>query len=548
MKFCRPILFCISLILCYITATAQCWKTISADYYNTIGIKQDGTLWSWGENLNGVLGNGSSGGINTTPNQVGTDADWQIVNVSINHALAIKTNGTLWAWGYNGYGQIGDNTTIDKYIPTQIGIENNWELISAGYLHSVALKQDGTIWTWGNNINGRLGIGGGSIIISNPVQIGSDNNWETISAGGEHTLGIKLDGTLWAWGNNFYGQLGDGTFNSKNIPVKIGIDNNWKTISAGDGHCLAVKTDGTLWAWGLNTFGELGDGTLNNSNVPIQIGTSTNWKSISIGKYQSYALKQDGTLWAWGLNDVGQLGDGTLVDKSTPVQIGTNTDWYYLGFSESQGEFAIKQNGSLWGWGANNNGQIGDGTTINRIAPILQGTACAGVLPIRLLSFSGVNKGNYNVLQWIAAIEGSKYEFEIQKSSNAVDFYKIGLRFSAINNNLISTYNFIDSTPVYSDNYYRLKYTEDNGLYKHSDIIRISAKTKNSLSLYPNPVVDKIFLNKMYITTPYSIINAAGQIIQSGILITNQPLEVGHLHKGLYFLKIGTFNFKFFKN
>src|SRR3990170_1798433 len=239
------------------------------------------------------------------------------------HTLAIKSDGTLWAWGYNYSGQLGDGTTSNKTTPVQIGTGTNWSQIAAGGYHSLAIKSDGTLWAWSGNSFGQLGDGTSRDYKTTPVQIGTGTNWSQIAAGDYHTLAIKSDGTLWAWGYNSYGQLGDGASgggNYKTTPVQIGTGTNWSQIAAGGYHTLAIKSDGTLWAWGGNSFGQLGDGTSSDyKTTPVQIGTGTNWSQIAAGGYHTLAIKSDRTLWAWG-NYYGQLGDATAW-KETPQYI-----------------------------------------------------------------------------------------------------------------------------------------------------------------------------------------------------------------------------------
>jgi alpha-tubulin suppressor-like RCC1 family protein len=242
--------------------------------------------------------------------------------------------------------------------------------IAAAGNQSFLVKSDGTLWAWGSNIHGQLGDGT-TISKKSPVRIGSDNHWASISTGYYHTaysLALKTDGTLWGWGANDYGVLGDGTTVKKTSPVQIGRDKDWTFVGVWCSHSLALKSDGTLWGWGLNLTGQLGDGTTVNKLSPVQIGTDKDWVSVAVGFAHSVALKSNGTLWAWGRNQSGQLGDGTTENKQSPVQIGTGKDWVLIAAGGSH-SIALKSNGTLWAWGANNDGQLGDGTTVNKNTP-----------------------------------------------------------------------------------------------------------------------------------------------------------------------------------
>jgi alpha-tubulin suppressor-like RCC1 family protein len=368
------------------TFSESCIHAVSAGKDYTIAIKTDGTLWAWGSNKYGKLGDGTATVFNqpfqTTiitdndkknPVRIGTATNWASISASYEHNIAIKTDGTLWAWGNNGNGQLGDGTTTDRYSPVQIGTANNWKSISACGGHTIAIKTDGTLWAWGYNAQGQLGDGT-TTQRNSPVQIGTSTNWKEIRSENSHNIAIKTDGTLWAWGYNLFGQLGDGTTTQRNSPVQIGTATNWASIGVGDAHTMAIKTNGTLWAWGHNGNGQLGDGTNTNRNSPVQIGTANNWASISPSQYQTIAVKTDSSLWAWGTNSAGQLGDGTTTARNSPVQIGTENNWTSISAGHKH-TTASKTDGSLWVWGRNQYGALGDGTTISRSSPV-QLTSC----------------------------------------------------------------------------------------------------------------------------------------------------------------------------
>lgn len=299
----------------------QNWQTITAGSYHTLAIKTDGTLWAWGRNYLGQLGDGTNV-LKNSPTPIGTATNWDKICAGNEHTIALKTDGSLWAWGQNSSRQLGNGTFTNNYVPTQIGSAYTWSKISAGYQYTLALKTDGTLWGWGDNSHGQLGDGTQSNRAV-PTKIGLLTNWSAIATGWYHTLTIKTDGSLWSWGFNEYGQLGYTTssYLGTMFQTQLGTATNWSKISGGYGHSLALKTDGTLWAWGFNVFGQLGDGTNTNKNIPIQVGTANDWVAISAGMYHSIALKADGTLWSWGLNDKGQLGDGTNVNKNTPTAL-----------------------------------------------------------------------------------------------------------------------------------------------------------------------------------------------------------------------------------
>ena len=354
-----------------VTCVTGMWKSVSAGGYHNLAIRTDGTLWAWGENTEGQLGDGTLDN-QPAPVQIGTATSWATISAGGGHSLATRTDGTLWAWGDNFYGQLGDGSNADHLVPTQVGTSTDWASIAAGFYHGLATHTDGTLWAWGRNNSGQLGDTSTSDRNA-PVQVGTSNTWASIAAGEAHNLARQADGTLWAWGDDARGQLGGGATGNKSVPTQVGTDTDWASADAGGTHSLAIRTNGTLWAWGGNGSGQLGDGTApTNKSIPTQVGTDTNWASVSAAAAHSLATRIDGTFWAWGFNTYGQVGDGTSgagTNKSVPTQIGSLTSWAFV---SGGGDYSLarRSDGTHWAWGRNSSGQLGDGSTNPTNVPI----------------------------------------------------------------------------------------------------------------------------------------------------------------------------------
>jgi alpha-tubulin suppressor-like RCC1 family protein len=321
------------------------WKQVSAGFVHTAAIKTDGTLWLWGNNNYGRLGDNSITHRSSPVQTISGGTNWKQVGGGGTNTAAIKTDGTLWAWGLNQKGQLGDNSTTSRSSPVQtVSGGTNWKQVSVGgNQHTAAIKTDGTLWMWGNNYFGRLGDNS-TTDRSSPVQtVAGGTNWKQVSAGGYHTAAIKTDGTLWMWGKNSDGHLGDSSITHRSSPVQtVSAGTNWKQVAGGQNHTTAIKTDGTLWLWGRNSYGQLGDNTRTNTSSPIQtIAGGTNWKQVACGQAHTTAIKTDGTLWAWGINSYGQLGDNSITQRSSPVQtVSGGTNWKQV--SNGQHTVALK--------------------------------------------------------------------------------------------------------------------------------------------------------------------------------------------------------------
>jgi alpha-tubulin suppressor-like RCC1 family protein len=317
-------------------------------------LKSDGTLWACGYNSNGQLGDGSTA-THLSPVQIMSGV--QNMAGGYAYSLFLKNDGTLWACGSNGSGQLGDGTTNSQSTPIQV--MSQVKTMSSYNNFSLILKTDKTLWACGYNGNGQLGLGD-STERHNPVQVMSGVN--DISAGWVHSLILKND-TVWTCGNNWYGQLADGTtdFHPTPVPTVISV----QKIAAGGYFSLMLKTNGTLMACGSNASGQLGFGDNTDRNYPQEVMTGV--KGISAGNEYSLILKSDGTLLACGVNNNGQLGDGTISNRNSPVQVMTNVQSIAACGLHT---LIIKTNGTVWACGSNSSGELGDGTTENRLTPV----------------------------------------------------------------------------------------------------------------------------------------------------------------------------------
>ena len=340
------------------------YVAIAAGHSHSLVVKSGGSLYAWGSNIAGQLGDGTTRSWywdeegnyvhnNTlTPIKIMDDAVW--VAAGNFSSMAVKTDGSLWAWG----NIFSDGKAVNVNYPVKI--MNEVATVASGGDYSFAIKMDGALWAWGSNLHGQLGDG---TLTDRSIPVKIMENVETVAAGDTHSLAVKNDGSLWAWGSNLHGQLGDGTLTDRSTPVKI--MENVATIAAGETHSLAVKNDGSLWAWGSNWHGALGDGTSIDRHMPVKVMDDV--VSVSASRQVSFAVKSDKSLWAWGDNPYGKLGDGTTMPKNTPVKIMDNVVAVSAGTAHS---LAVKTDGSLWAWGSNWHGQLGDGTRENRHTPV----------------------------------------------------------------------------------------------------------------------------------------------------------------------------------
>lgn len=329
---------------------------------------QPGCVWAWGQNGYGQLGNGH-GGAPDLPTKAEI-ADVLAIASGDRSSYALRSGGSVWAWGSNLWGSLGDGTTQDRWLPVRTLGLSDVIAIACGAYHGLALTRDGTVWAWGSNWSGELGDGT-TVHRYLPAPVPGVSDVVAISAGAAHSLVLCRNGSMWAWGLNRYGQLGDGTTVDSPIPVLVLSPTSPVAVSAGREHNLALLADGSVLAWGGNAHGQLGDGTTVNRSIPQPIPNLPPAKAIKasnawLGEH-SMALARDGLVWTWGANDAGQLGDGTNTDRASPAMLSELAGVARIALG-GRHSLAASYAGAAWAWGDNTWGQLGV-TGGNHLAP-----------------------------------------------------------------------------------------------------------------------------------------------------------------------------------
>jgi alpha-tubulin suppressor-like RCC1 family protein len=389
------------------------WTAIASGGYHTLAIRSDGKLFAWGKNNYGQLGNGESGGSKKelAPVQIG-NSSWTAVSAGFNHSMAIRSGGSLFAWGQNNQGQLGATEPYGGYrsSPTQVGA-STWSSVRCGKDHNLAIRSDSKLFAWGLNNYGQLGNGNQTTEWS-PVQIGT-SNWTAIAAGNSHSLAIRSGGSLFAWGGAYFGALGLGNQTNRSSPVQVG-SSLWTTIAAGGIHSLGIRSDAKLFSWGFNLYGELGNGESGwgtQRSSPVQIGTS-NWVAVAAGTYHTLAIRSGGSLFSWGQANYGQLGKGVgpygyYPNQSSPVQVGSSL-WTTVSACRKQ-SIAIRSGGGLFTWGQNSQGQLGLGDQNNRNSPVQVGGGSKTVLS---------SPGQVGTSSWTAVSAGHEHSLAIRSGGS----------------------------------------------------------------------------------------------------------------------------------
>ncbi|MEC0248474.1 RCC1 repeat- and reductase domain-containing protein [Paenibacillus chitinolyticus] len=351
-------------------AASSIAPSVAVGASHSLALKDDGTVWAWGNNDFGQLGNGTTKD-SPVPIQVPNLDSVVKITAGYGSSYAVKSDGTVWSWGMNNYGQLGDGTLVKKITP--VPIPNLTGVIDITVSHSsvFAVKNDGTVYAWGQNSNAALGIGidGPNDKRPMPVKIKELSNIKDVETGGYSTLALSNDGTVWAWGSNQSGQVGDGTIEKRLSPVKVQNLDSVKAISVGQGS-MAVKEDGSLWSWGrCDLSGFYATCKAVNMRVPVKVPDVDEIKDIATPGSNAIALRKDGTLRSWGYNHSGQLGIGILgtsinfYSPQTPIFPTMETFDKVMSIEANDHHvLAIRNDGTVWAWGNNSSGQIGEGT------------------------------------------------------------------------------------------------------------------------------------------------------------------------------------------
>ena len=350
--------------------TYNSWSLVSASQTlnYVLATRSDSTLYGWGNNTNGSIGNYSLQSLSNTviqsPTQVSGGGSWIAISAGGGHSLAIKSDYKLYVWGNNTIGQTA-----------QAGTTFSWTQIASGSNHSIAIRSDGILFTWGTNAQGQLGLGD-TISRSSPTQLGA-SSWSQIAAGASFSIAVRSDSTLWTWGGNSFGQLGQGDAINRSSPTQVGSVSTWSKVAANFIYSLAIRNDNSLYAWGDNTSGVLGDGTVVSRSSPVQVAAPViSWTQVAVGNAFAGGIDTLGKLYTWGFNTQGQLGSGTIASRSSPAQISVGTSWIAVaaGISAMAG---IDSLGRLYTWGIASSQELGDGsaTTVSRSTPLAIGTS-----------------------------------------------------------------------------------------------------------------------------------------------------------------------------
>ncbi|MEK5209512.1 RCC1 domain-containing protein [Psychrobacillus sp. FSL H8-0510] len=498
----------------------QLSNVIGGGMKHALAITSDGSVYAWGLNDKGQLGDGTTTS-RTMPTKINGMSNAVAVEAGSNHSLAITSDGSVYAWGDNKYGQLGIGSTENKNTPSKVNGLSNVVKVVAGEQQSLAITSDGSVYAWGNNGNGQLGDGSRTNQ-STPLRLSSLSNVATVEVGATFSFAITSDGSVYAWGYNYQGQLGDGTTTQKLTPTKINGLSDVVAVDGGYEHSLALTSDGSVYAWGNNIYGQIGDGTISAKKTPVKISGLSNVVSIEAGFYHSLAITSDGSLYAWGYNSYGQLGDGTTKDKTKPTKINSLSNVVEVEGGGLQ-SLAITSDGSIYSWGQNGNGQLGNGTTTQKNTPTLLVDIKAGIA-----GDPALEEQIATATASVAKAEGSKLQADVTTAKALVNALPDSTEKTNLTTRLDTVQKAIDdaialvtqiataTTSVVKAEGSKLQADVTSALMLVNALPTGTEKTSltNRLNIVQKAIDDAIALAEQIATTTTSVVKAEGSKLQ----------------------------------
>jgi alpha-tubulin suppressor-like RCC1 family protein len=346
---------------------------IAAGYYHSLGIDKNGLVWGWGNNAYGQIGIGNYLNRYIPHNINGINKTFSQIAAGYYHSLGIDKNGLVWSWGYGSLGQLGDNSTTSRRTPVSIlGNKKTFCQIAGGSTHSLGIDKNGLVWGWGYNGRGQLG-NNSTTSKNTPVSIlGGLKTFCQIDGGGSHSFGIDKNGLVWGWGYNNKGQIGDNSVTSRRTPVSIlGGLKTFCQIDGGNLHSLGLDKNGLVWGWGYNNKGQLGDNSVTSRRTPVSIlGGLKTFCQIAGGEFHSLGIDKNGLVWSWGNNAYGQLGNNSTTSRRTPVSLLGGLKTFFQIAVGTDHSLGLDKNGLVWSWGYNSKGQLGDDSVTTKTSPV----------------------------------------------------------------------------------------------------------------------------------------------------------------------------------
>jgi alpha-tubulin suppressor-like RCC1 family protein len=420
---CTPVSVC---------GTTKTFCKIATGFYHTVAIDKDGRAWGWGWNRFGDVGDNSATQRNTPVSVAGVIKTFCQISAGIYHTVAIDKNGQAWGWGRNNYGQLGDNSITCRCTPVSVaGATKTFCQIAGGSDHTIAVDKNANVWAWGYNVYGQLGDDNADK--RTPISVcGTTKTFCQIAATAFHTFGIDKNGRAWAWGANYYGEIGDNSTTNRGTPVSVaGATKTFCKVATGasGGHSIAIDKNGKAWSWGYNNVGQLGDNSILSRRTPVSVagGTKT-FCEIAVGYSHSCAIDKNGRAWCWGLNSTYQLGTGNTVSYRTPISVGGTSQTFCKIALGTFHTMAIDYNGRAWGWGSNFWGQVGDGTGFNcKTLPV----SVAGAVK----TFCHISAGTCTTvaIDKNGKVWGWGYSTMGQIGNNAINYYQSPVSVCGVN-------------------------------------------------------------------------------------------------------------------